>query len=463
MTSLPKSGIHIIGIGGAGMSAIARVLIGRGYQVSGSDAKDSKRLLMLKQLGIKVSVGHQAENLTGVKLVVASTAVPATNIEIATAKELNIPVISRAEALALIVADSKVIAVAGTHGKTTTTSMTTVALQSLGLDPSFIIGSELNETGSNGHHGESEIFLVEADESDGTFLWLKPQIGVITNIEADHLDRWESLNEIANAFYEFGMSCELGVVSCADDNGAAEIAMRLQQAGKQVFNYGFADSADLQLRNATVDDGKWKVDLYLHQEYVGALSLQVPGKHNLLNAAAAISVGILLNFELGELISGLAEFSGTRRRFEHRGTANGVKVYDDYAHHPTEVMATLSAARAVVGSGNVVVVFQPFRYYRVAAFLPQFAAALGLADRVVVMETYAPGESAIPGSGGAAVAAAIDLAPENVTFEPSFLKVVDLIAAWTKPGDIVLTLGAGDMAMLAPEIVAGLKQVEDEK
>ncbi|MFZ9750535.1 MAG: UDP-N-acetylmuramate--L-alanine ligase, partial [Candidatus Nanopelagicales bacterium] len=352
---------------------------------------------------------------------------------------------------------------AGTHGKTTTTSMTTVALQSLGLDPSFIIGSELNETGSNGHHGESETFLVEADESDGTFLWLKPQIGVITNIEADHLDRWESLNEIANAFYEFGMSCELGVVSCADDNGAAEIAMRLQQAGKQVFNYGFADSADLQLRNATVDDGKWKVDLYLHQEYVGALSLQVPGKHNLLNAAAAISVGILLNFELGELISGLAEFSGTRRRFEHRGTANGVKVYDDYAHHPTEVMATLSAARAVVGSGNVVVVFQPFRYYRVAAFLPQFAAALGLADRVVVMETYAPGESAIPGSGGAAVAAAIDLAPENVTFEPSFLKVVDLIAAWTKPGDIVLTLGAGDMAMLAPEIVAGLKQVEDEK
>ncbi|MFM1905979.1 MAG: UDP-N-acetyl-muramate:alanine ligase, L-alanine adding enzyme, partial [Actinomycetota bacterium] len=218
MTSLPKSGIHIIGIGGAGMSAIARVLIGRGYQVSGSDAKDSKRLLMLRQLGIKVSVGHQAENLIGVKLVVASTAVPATNIEISTAKELNIPVISRAEALALIVADAKVIAVAGTHGKTTTTSMTTVALQSLGIDPSFIIGSELNETGSNGHHGESEMFLVEADESDGTFLWLKPQIGVITNIEADHLDRWESLNEIANAFYEFGMSCELGVVSCADDN-----------------------------------------------------------------------------------------------------------------------------------------------------------------------------------------------------------------------------------------------------
>ncbi|MFM1906292.1 MAG: hypothetical protein RIT32_1088, partial [Actinomycetota bacterium] len=195
----------------------------------------------------------------------------------------------------------------------------------------------------------------------------------------------------------------------------------------------------------------------------GALSLQVPGKHNLLNAAAAISVGLLLNFDLGELISGLAEFSGTRRRFEHRGTANGVKVYDDYAHHPTEVMATLNAARAVVGTGNVVVVFQPFRYYRVAAFLPQFAAALGLADRVVVMETYAPGESAIPGAGGAAVAAAIDLAPENVRFEPSFLKVVDLIAAWTKPGDIVLTLGAGDMAMLAPEIVAGLKQAEDEK
>lgn len=462
MNQLPQNGIHVIGIGGAGMSAIARVLAARGYQISGSDAKDSKRLLALRQLGIDVIVGHDARNVRDKKLIIASTAIPETNIEIVTANELGIPVISRAEALSLIVSPAKTIAIAGTHGKTTTTSMTTVALQSLGLDPSFIIGSELNETGSNGHYGESELFVVEADESDGTFLWLRPEIGVITNVEADHLDRWESLNQIEDAFVDFAKACKTGIVICVDDPGAKRVSESSELANSNVLTYGFSEDAKLQLINQVVINGKWHAELKFNENPIGLLKLQVPGKHNLLNAAAAIGVGILLGINTDALISGLATFTGTRRRFEYRGIGNGVMVYDDYAHHPTEVSATLTAARAVVGKGKVIVAFQPFRYYRVAAFLADFATALKLADCVAVLETYAPGEAAIPGAGGAAVAAAIDLPERCVVFEPSFLKVVDLVASWAEPGDIVLTLGAGDMAMLAPEIVSGLKRKADE-
>lgn len=458
MSKLPQQGIHIIGIGGAGMSAIARVLLGRGYQVSGSDAKDSKRMLALTQLGVTTYVGHSAENVLGKKLIIASTAIPKSNIEIETAIAHGIPVISRAAALQQIVSSDNVIAVAGTHGKTTTTSMTTVALQSLGLDPSFIIGSELNETGSNGHSGDSDLFLVEADESDGTFLWLKPKIGVITNVEADHLDRWSSLDEIEAAFLEFGKNCTAGIVICTDDPGAASVAAKLTAAGIRVLSYGFNTQARLNLATPEVDSGRWKSRLILDGNEIGSLQLQVPGEHNLLNATAAVGVGILLNLEPSKLISGLSSFTGTRRRFELRGKVNNISVFDDYAHHPTEVAATLEAARKVVGAGKVIVVFQPFRYYRVNAFLGEFAVALKLADRVAVMETYAPGEVAIPGAGGAAVAAAIELPQSHVVFEPSFLKVIEVIANWAEPGDIVLTLGAGDMAMLAPEIVKGLKQ-----
>lgn len=459
---LPRNGIHIIGIGGAGMSAIARVLVGQGYQVSGSDAKDSKRLLALAQLGVTTFVGHAPANLADAQLVVASTAIPESNIEIQTAKARNIPVISRAVALQLIVAASQVVAVAGTHGKTTTTSMTTVALQSLGLDPSFIIGSELNETGSNGHAGTDDLFLVEADESDGTFLSLKPAVGVITNIEADHLDRWDSLTEIEHAFLEFGHNCKIGVVACIDDPGAAKIAAKLAAGGVKVLSYGFSDAAQLRLGDLSISAGQWLSQLTLEGVELGTLKLQVPGEHNLRNATAAIGVGILLNLDPQALMSGLEMFSGTRRRFELRGTVNQILVFDDYAHHPTEVAATLRAARKVVGTGKIVVVFQPFRYYRVNAFLTEFANALKLADRVAVMETYAPGEAAIAGAGGAAVAAAIELPHSAVTFEPSFLKVVDVITNWVSPGDIVLTLGAGDMAMLAPEIVAGLERKFNE-
>jgi UDP-N-acetylmuramate--alanine ligase len=456
MNQLPN-GVHIVGIGGAGMSAIARVLIGEGYQVSGSDAKDSKRLLALQQLGIEVTVGHSAANVKRAEVIIASTAIPSSNIELITATQLGIQVLSRATALAMIVNSFSVIAVAGTHGKTTTTSMLTVALHSVGQDPSFIIGSELNETGSNGHSGDSDWFLVEADESDGSFLSLSPEIGVITNIEADHLDRWDSLAEIEAAFVQFANSCKRGVIGCIDDTGVARLKSKVNPDLKFI-SYGFNDSADLQLSDLQVISGTWQARVSWKGENLGQLVLQVPGKHNLLNAAAVIAAAILMGFQPALIIAGLKSFTGTRRRFEYRGSGNQVAVYDDYAHHPTEVAATLNAARLVAGDRKVIVVFQPFRYYRVKNFLPEFATALGLADKVAVMETYAPGEAAIPGAGGAAVAAAVNLPAGEIVFEPSFLKVIEIISSWAAPGDIVLTLGAGDMAMLAPEIVAQLQR-----
>ena len=458
MKQLPKQGIHIVGIGGAGMSAMARVLIGQGHQVSGSDAKESKRLLALQQLGIEVAVGHSAANVEKAEVIIASTAIPSSNIELITASESGIEILSRATALAMMVNSFSMVAVAGTHGKTTTTSMLTVALQSVGKDPSFIIGSELNETGSNGHSGDSEWFLVEADESDGSFLSLTPQIGIITNIEADHLDRWDSLDEIEAAFVKFANSCKQGVVGCIDDAGVARLKSKVHPDLKFV-SYGFSNTADLQLTDAEVIAGSWQAEVNWQGANLGKLILQVPGEHNLLNAAAVIATTLLMGLDPAQIISGLKLFTGTRRRFEYRGSGNQVAVYDDYAHHPTEVTATLNAARLVAGDGKVIVAFQPFRYYRVNSFLPDFAAALCLADKVVVMETYAPGESAIAGAGGAAVAAAVDLPVGDIIFEPSFLKVIEIIINWAAPGDIVLTLGAGDMAMLAPEIVAGLQRL----
>ena len=301
MKQLPKQGIHIVGIGGAGMSAMARVLIGQGHQVSGSDAKESKRLLALQQLGIEVVVGHSAANVEKAEVIIASTAIPSSNIELITASELGIEILSRATALAMMANSFAIVAVAGTHGKTTTTSMLTVALQSVGKDPSFIIGSELNETGSNGHSGDSEWFLVEADESDGSFLSLTPQIGIITNIEADHLDRWDSLDEIEAAFVKFANSCKQGVVGCIDDAGVARLKSKVHPDLKFV-SYGFSNTADLQLTDAEVIAGSWQAEVNWQGANLGKLILQVPGEHNLLNAAAVIATTLLMGLDPAQII-----------------------------------------------------------------------------------------------------------------------------------------------------------------
>jgi len=464
MTSylLPDDGrVHLVGVGGAGMSALARLMLARGVAVSGTDAKESRRLVALRSLGAQVLIGHGHAVLDAhppLRVVVASTAIPADNPEISTARERQIPVWTRAQALNAVMQGTDPIAVAGTHGKTTTTSMVTVALQACGVDPSFAIGSELQSSGTNAHWGSGPHFVVEADESDGSFLLIEPVIGIITNVEADHLDHWSDYTAIEDAFVEFGRHVGDGtVVTCADDPGARAVTERLRAEGVEVMTYGVAEDADVRIVDADAAERGWAFGIVANGVRVGRIALQVPGRHNALNATAAVATALRLGLPFEQVTEGLSSFTGTARRFELRGDVEGVRVYDDYAHHPTEVEATLRAAREVVGGGRVIVVFQSHRYTRTAAFAREFGEALGLADDVVVLEVYSAGEQAIPGASGSVVAAAVPLPAECVVFEPSFARVPQIVADRVRPGDIVLTMGAGDVGLLAPEIVDVLR------
>lgn len=450
--------VHILGIGGAGMSAIARVLLARGVSVSGSDAKDSRRLAALRALGAFVQVGHDPAYVASgaVDTVVVSTAIPAGNPEVRAARERGIPVLSRAAALSALMSGHRPVAVSGTHGKTTTTSMVTVALQHCGADPSFVIGSELHESGSNAHLGSGDIFVVEADESDGSFLHLSPVVGIVTNVEVDHVDQYASLAEIEAAFDEFVAGVSGFAVVCVDDTGGRALAGRAARSGVDVRTYGLSPDADFRFE--MVDgSGRGRTFDVIHQGVrLARTTLQVPGAHNVANATAALATGVSLGLPAQLLADGLAAFSGTKRRFEYRGTADGVRVFDDYAHHPTEVAATLRAAREVVGTGRVVVAFQAHRYTRTAAFAEDFGRALGYADDVVVMEVYAAGESAIPGASGQVIASHVPAGTE-VTFEPSWSAVPAALAARARPGDLLMTMGAGDVGMLVPDILSALR------
>jgi UDP-N-acetylmuramate--alanine ligase len=448
--------VHILGIGGAGMSGIARILQSRGLEVSGTDAKDSRRVQALRALGVRVEVGHAAENLGSAQTVIASTAVHDDNVELVAARERGLRVLRRPEALGALAADYRTVAVAGTHGKTTTTSMLTVALQAVGADPSFAIGSELAESGSNAHVGSGDLFVVEADESDGTFLYLNPVASIVTNVEADHLDHWGTFDAIEAAFVDFARRSDFLVV-CADDPGSARLAVAALAEGIDVRTYGEAEDADLRILDVEPAVPGWSFAVAEHGVILGRAQLQVPGRHNVLNAVAALATGMGLGFSATELLAGLESFAGTRRRFEYRGTADGVRVYDDYAHHPTEIAATLRAAREVVGDGRVVVAFQAHHYYRTAMFTKEFGEALGLADEVIVLEVFAPGETPIPGASGQSMAANVPLPAENVVFEPSWSEVSRHLADRARPGDIVMTLGAGDIGLLAPEVLERLE------
>lgn len=451
--------IHVVGIGGAGMSGIARILLAKGIEVSGSDAKDSRRLAALQALGARIELGHSATNLGEARTVLASTAIPETNPELSAAREQGITVWRRAEGLAAIMADSRGVAVSGTHGKTTTTSMLTVALQHCSADPSFVIGSELNESGSNAYLGTGEYFIAEADESDGTFKELGAIAGIVTNVEADHLDHWGDFAAIEAGFDEFVQdicSRDGFAVICVDDPGGAALAQRSRAAGLDIRTYGESEVADNRVAILEQDGQGWQFEVSLNGVKTRPIQLSVPGRHNALNATAALVCGIGLGFNSQELVRGLEAFSGTRRRFEFRGEVDGVVVYDDYAHHPTEIAATLQAAREMTGVNRVIVAFQAHHYYRTALFNKEFGAALGLADEVVILEVFAPGEEPIPGASGKVMAANVPLAPELVTFEPSWSKVPACLAKNAQPGDMIMTLGAGDISMMAPEILNAL-------
>jgi UDP-N-acetylmuramate--alanine ligase len=454
--SAPYASAHLVGVGGAGMSGIARILLARGCRVSGSDAKDSLAVRALTALGATISVGHAGDHVPAdAEVVVVSSAIRPDNPEVVAAQALGIPVEPRAAALAALMAGYRGVAVAGTHGKTTTTSMLTVALQACGVDPSFAIGGDLNEAGSNAHHGSGDVFVAEADESDGSFLRYSPVAAVITNVEPDHLDHYGDGAAYHRAFADFAARATDLLVVCADDPGAVAAA---RNATARVVTYGETPDADLRVESVMLTGERSSFQLVDRGRRLGVFWLSVPGRHNVLDAAAAVATALGLGFPVAEVRDGLASFRGARRRFEPRGLARGVRVFDDYAHHPTELVATLTAARTVAGSGRLVVAFQPHLYSRTQAFATEFGAALGLADEVVVMEVYAAREDPVAGVSGRIVAAAVPLAPEHVVFEPSWSAVAGHLAARAEPGDVILTLGAGDVTQLAPEVLAALEE-----
>ncbi|MCX2733381.1 UDP-N-acetylmuramate--L-alanine ligase [Saccharopolyspora sp. NFXS83] len=463
------SRVHLVGIGGAGMSGIARILLARDRQVSGSDARDSRTVLALRAQGAHVALGHRSENLDQLDedptAIVVSTAIRPDNPELVEAQRRGVAVLRRAEALAALMADHRVACVAGTHGKTSTTSMLTVALQHCRLDPSFAIGGDLNESGANAHHGEGGVFVAEADESDGSFLVFAPSVAVVTNVEPDHLDHHGTAEAYTEVFDEFVRRIEPGgvLIVNTDDAGSARLAGQAEATGLRVRRYGqhadgVGDARIVDYRPehgtgvAAVElggpDGPQRVDV----------QVSVPGEHMAGNAVAALLAGLELGAPLEELLDGLAAFGGVRRRFEFKGQAGGVQVYDDYAHHPTEVDAQLRAARPVVGDGRLIVVFQPHLFSRTAAFATEFATALGLADEVVVLDVYGAREDPEPGVTGALIADAIPGAPRRVHFEPSLTDAAPLVASLAAPGDLVLTMGAGDVTMLGPEILVELER-----
>jgi UDP-N-acetylmuramate--alanine ligase len=450
--------VHLVGVRGAGMSGIARLLLARGAVVSGSDARESRVLSALRAAGATIFVGHAAEHLTDAETVVVSTAIRESNAELAAARSGGLRVLRRAEALAALMLGSRGVAVAGTHGKTTTTSMLTVALQHAGMDPSFAIGGDLNEAGSNAHWGAGDVFVAEADESDGSFLLLSPFGAIVTNVEPEHLDHYGSGEAVDEAFAAFvdRIAPDGFLVLCLDDPGSARLAPLARAAGRRVVTYGESDGADVRVAAISAQGRETRWEAVVRGRRLGAVTLAVPGRHNALNAAAVLAAGLELGVSPQAMRDGLAAYGGVRRRFDFRGSAAGVRVVDDYAHHPTEVAATLRAAQTAAEGGRVLVAFQPHRYSRTAAFGTELGTALGLADQVVVMEVYAAGEDPLPGVSGATIAGAVPLPSEQVLFEPSWSRVAARLAGLARPGDLVLTMGAGDVTLLGPEVLREL-------
>lgn len=465
--TLPDLGhVHFIGMGGAGMSAVARIMVGQGVPVSGSDAKMSTGLAELGTLGATVYLGQSAENVSQADTVVVSTAIRANNPELAAARAAGLRILHRSQALAAAMAGDRVVAVAGTHGKTTTTSMITVMLKGAGVDASFAVGGTVQGLGVNAAHGTAGIFVAEADESDASFLNYRPQVAVVTNLEADHLDHYGTA---AAVFAAFGKFMELlppdgTLVACADDPGSANLAVQAAAAGKRCLTYGFAEDADIRLVPGSCEGLRTTATMELRADLLppGAtdpltLALQVPGNHNLSNAAAAVAVAIVLGVDVETALAALATFSGAARRFEAKGVGRGVAVFDDYAHHPTEVAAALRAARTVAGEHKVHVLFQPHLFSRTLEFAEEFAEALDLADSVAVLDIYPAREDPLPGVTSELITLALKT---PFGYAPDSAVAVQRLVGNAVAGDIILTIGAGDVTEFGPVLVAALNAEE---
>ena len=462
--------VHFTGIGGAGMSGIARIMLARGINVSGSDSAPSPLLDDLYGQGARVYVGHAPGNLDDLgagDTLVYTSAIRLDNPELVEATHRGMRVLHRAEAMASITYGRRVIAVAGTHGKTTTTSMLTTVLRECGADPGYVIGGVLNETGLGAEDGAGPDFVAEADESDGSFLLLSPYIAIITNVEADHLDNYAGLAEIEAAFTSFGGHVSGMVLTCADDLGAESVAACLDPA--RVRRYGHSSQADYRLGDVRTHQMAVSFTVTADRSPFGELlvkmTVPVPGRHNALNATAAFAAAVELGFPPPQVIAALVGYRGARRRMESKGEADGVRVLDSYAHHPTELAADLRAARDILAAGaagtssaggRVVAVFQPHLFSRTRIFAGEFGAALGLADEVVVLAVYAAREDPDPGVTGRLVADAVP--GGRARFVPDRAQIPAVVAGIARPGDVVLTMGAGDVTLLGPQLVEALRR-----
>ncbi|BFU46021.1 UDP-N-acetylmuramate--L-alanine ligase [Krasilnikovia sp. MM14-A1004] len=454
--------MHLIGIGGVGMGGLARLLLTRGVPVSGSELREWPALAALRALGGTIHMSHEASNLDGVDTVVYSTAIPQDHLELVEARRRGLRVLHRSEALAAAMTNRRTIAVAGTHGKTTTTSIMTVILQHAGQDPSFVIGGEISEAGSNGHHGTGPHFVAEADESDKSFLIYRPHVAIVTNIEADHLNNWGDLAGLKAGFLQFAELTDADgfVVTCADDPGVAALIAALRERGRTVYTYGESADATLRIAEVTSTVQGVRYEAYLEGKPLGELHLALPGLHMGLNSAAAVLTALKLGIGFGSIAEALASFPGVRRRFERKGNAAGVRVYDEYAYHPTSVTAALRTLREVAGDGRLVVVFQPYRVYRTRDLQAELAEGLALADEVVVMEVFGPGEVRGPGEGGVALTAAIDLPDDRKVFVPSWSDVPAEVVRRSRPGDVVVTMGAPPISLMGDELLAALAEAD---
>lgn len=444
--------VHFIGIGGSGMSGIARILIGMGHVVTGSDLRDSSNVAALRELGAKIYIGHDQSHLGDPDTVVVTSALWPTNPEYLLAKEKGIPVIHRSQALAKLASSKRLIAVAGAHGKTTSTGMVITALMSMGQNPSFVNGGVINSVGQSSSSGTGELFVIEADESDGSFLLYDTAVSLITNVDPDHLDHYGSIEAFHKVFADFANKSKELVVISSDDQGAKEVSKLIT---KPMITFGEAKDATVRVQNLK-EDAQVSFELVYKNEKSSA-KLILAGRHNALNAAGAVATLVSLGFDFQASVLEVAKFEGTERRFELHGQERGVSVYDDFAHHPTEVQAALNGARAVVGSGKLITVFQPHLYSRTRLFAKEFAQVLAESDEVVLLDIYAAREDPEPGVTGELILNNFS-DQSKIHYAPDWEEASAKAASLADSGDFIVTMGCGDVYRMVPQLLQALKK-----
>ena len=454
LTGIKK--VHFIGIGGAGMSALAKILVEKGYEVSGSDMKESTMTGILRDLGAKIFIGHKAENVVGAEAIVVSSAIREENPEVVEANRLGLKRLHRSDVNAFLINNCKGIAVAGAHGKTTTTSMIGVSLDYEGVSPSIIIGGEVDYLGSNAKLGTSDYLVSEADESDGTFLKYHPYIGIVTNIENDHMDHYGTMENIIKAFRQFldQVRDDGWAVVCSDNDHIRDILPEVQC---KVITYGMNQSADYMAANVQTTASETTFEVVHKGEKLGQVRLNVPGMHNVLNAMACVVTGITLGLSVDQMAEGLTVFNGAKRRFQTKGKVNDIWVVDDYAHHPTEIATTIKAARQTQPK-RLVCAFQPHRYSRTQLLQKEYGSCFAGADLLVLTDVYSAGEDPIPGVDGELLVQEVARQTgQNTVYIKDKKEIAQYLKSIAQPGDLIMTMGAGDIVKCGEELVELLK------